>query len=37
MGHIAKDCKEKQLIKTQSIKEELNNEDKKNGFGKDSK
>ena len=36
--HIVKDCKEKQLIKKQSIQEELDNEDnedKQKGFGED--
>ena len=35
MDHIAKDCKEKQQMKTRSIKEESDNEDKEEGFDKD--
>jgi len=36
-GHIAKDCKEKQMIKKWKIQEESDDEDKQNkqGFGKD--
>ena len=41
-GHIAKDCKGKQLIKKRKIQEESNDEDnnkkkKKQGFGEDLK
>ena len=36
VDHIAKDCKEKQPIKTRSIKEESDDEDKEKSFGKDS-
>jgi len=36
-GHIAKDYKEKQMMKKWKVQEELDNEDKENeqGFGKD--
>jgi len=34
MGHIVNNCKEKQPIKTRSIKKELDNEDKEKSFGK---
>ena len=37
VGHIAKYYKEKQLMKTRSIKEESDNEDKEKDFGKDPK
>jgi len=37
VGHIIKDCKEKQPMKTRSIKEESGDEYKEKGFGKDPK
>jgi len=38
-GHIAKDCKGKQMIKKQKMQEESDDEDKKNkqGFGENLK
>ena len=35
MDHIAKDCKEKQQMKTRSIKKESGDEDKEKNFDKD--
>ena len=36
-GHIARDCKEKQMMKKRKVQEGLDNEDKKKekGFGED--
>ena len=37
-GHIAKDCKGKQMMKKQKVQEESDDEDKnEQGFGKDLK
>jgi len=38
-GHIAKDCKEKQVMKKRKVQEESDNENKQNkqGFGEDLK
>jgi len=35
VGYIAKDCKEKQQMKTRIIKEESDDEDKEENFGED--
>ena len=36
-GHIAKDCKRKQIMKNRKVKEDSDNQDdkKEEGFGKD--
>ena len=36
VGYIAKDCKEKQLMKIRSIKKESDDENKEKDFGEDS-